>query len=57
MDAMGVSCTDVELAAMFVEADWDGDGSIDYEEFSGLMESFYVGSRNPENLWMQVPLT
>jgi hypothetical protein len=54
MNAMGVSCTDVELASMFIEADRDGDGTIDFAEFDRLMQSFYTQTKDPGNMWMQV---
>ena len=45
MLSMGVTCSDVELAAMFVEADWDENGLIEYVEFENLMLRLFFGVR------------
>ncbi|XP_063679303.1 neo-calmodulin-like [Bolinopsis microptera] len=40
MQTLGVKCNDTEFKAMLVNIDTNGDGVIDFEEFSKLLTSF-----------------
>jgi uncharacterized protein YhbP (UPF0306 family) len=42
MAQLGIDLTDDELSAMIAEADVDGDGDIDYEEFAALFKGIKV---------------
>eukprot|EP00288_Rhodomonas_lens_P019088 CAMPEP_0177715440 /NCGR_PEP_ID=MMETSP0484_2-20121128/13994_1 /TAXON_ID=354590 /ORGANISM="Rhodomonas lens, Strain RHODO" /LENGTH=599 /DNA_ID=CAMNT_0019227437 /DNA_START=321 /DNA_END=2116 /DNA_ORIENTATION=- len=51
MMSMGVSCTNVELASMFIEADLNGDGKVDWAEFRSLLTNMYRQSIQGVNVW------
>ena len=54
MNAMGIECSDVELASMFIDADQDGDGTIDLKEFTTIVQNFDSQKNEPSNMWMKV---
>ena len=53
MAQLGVDLTDEELSAMIAEADVDGDGDIDYEEFVALFKGIKVSGAGEEKKQQQ----
>ena len=47
MNNLGEPLTDQEVRSMIEEADLDGDGRINFQEFARLMQTQQVCSRHP----------
>uniref|UniRef100_A0A6U5YY65 EF-hand domain-containing protein n=1 Tax=Guillardia theta TaxID=55529 RepID=A0A6U5YY65_GUITH len=54
-DTFNIECSDVELANLFIEADTDGNGLLDVDEFQRLMRRFYREVQvHRKDLWLNV---